>query len=115
MLVFFVSGPVDDATAARVRERVTALARSRPWAGTAPGFFDDPAAEEPGLRTTGCYLRAAAAEDAAAMWAAALAISAELGVTVEIQWREAILGHVRDGEPDPGLDDAVRAIGRPAS
>ena len=108
VLVFFVAGSVDDEIARAVRDRVTALARSRPSAHL--GFFDDPAAVEPAARTTGGYLRPAGAFEVDALWALALALSAELRVTLELQWREAVLGRVRAGVPDAGLESAVRGL-----
>ena len=109
-LVFFVADPVDDALAAEVRHRVRALAAARLWEQHAPGSFDDP---DPGagMRTTGGYLRLdrPAPGDALAVLDAAGALSAEHGVTIEVQWDERVLGHVRGGVPDAGLTDAVRA------
>jgi hypothetical protein len=109
VLVFFVAGPVDDAVAAVVRRRVTDLARSRDWSVRAPGFFDDPGAADAASRTTGCYLSGGAADEIVLVWEAAVATSAELGAVLEVQWREVILGSVRAGVPDPGLEGAVRA------
>ena len=98
ILVFFVTDPVDDATAGAVRRRLGGL-----------GYFDDPAAEAPADRTTGGYVRVTGGAEVDALWQAAVRVSGELGVTVEIQWREQILGHLRHGTPDPGVEAAVRA------
>ena len=63
VLVFFVSDPVDDELAAAVRARVAALRHVRAWSCPAPGFVDDPAAEDPATRTTGGYVRDPAPAD----------------------------------------------------
>lgn len=115
-LVFYVTGPVDDGLAAALRERLRARSGAWAWAATPPGFFDDPAAEHAGQRTTGAYLRVEDEtgpdrDDVAAMWDFALTASAELMVDMEVQWREAPLGRVRSGRPDEGLEAAVLGIG----
>ena len=111
-LVFFVTDAVDDDLASELRRRVRELAASRRWVQHAPGFFDDP---DPGagLRTTGGYLRIerAVGDDAVSLLSVAQAVSAERTVTVELQWQERILGHVRAGDVDPGLLEAVRRAG----
>ena len=86
---------------------MTALARS--WPSAHVGFFDDPAAD-PGARTTGGYLRPAVPAEIEALWGLARSVSADLQLVVELQWREAVLGHVRAGVPDPGLDTAIRGL-----
>ena len=108
-LVFFVVDPVDDDLAAEIRHRMRALAAAHLWEQHAPGFFDDPDPGE-GVRTTGGYLRLdrPAPGDALAVLEAAGALSAEHDVTIEIQWQERILGHVRGGVADEGLLEAVR-------
>jgi len=108
-LVFFVSDPVDDSLAAEVRGEVAALARRRAWSARSPGFFDDPEPEPGSARTTGGFLRldGPAADDVAALFDAVVGLSARLEVACELQWREAILGHVRAGVADPGLEQAV--------
>ncbi len=108
-LVFFVADPVDDALAAAVVGRVRALARARPWSGPPPGWFDDPDAPTAADRTTGGYLRTEAleGEEPRALVAAALALSAELGVGLELQFREVVLGRVRSGRPDAALAAAL--------
>jgi hypothetical protein len=103
VLVFFVADPVDDDVAAAVRRRVAPLRRL--------GFLDDPGATAAQSRTTGGFVRDPQAADAEALWGAALGASRELGITVELQWREAVLGHVRAGRPDAGLREAVLAVG----
>lgn len=92
-LVFFSADPVDDARAEAILARARALAGERSWAGAAPGWFDDPGAESDAARTTGCYLRVDDLEDpdALAMLDAARALSAELGMAVEVQWREDVV------------------------
>ncbi len=113
-LVFFVTDAVDDELAGVIRRQIRALAGSRNWVGRAPGFFDDPDPGE-GLRTTGGYLRveAPAPDDAGALFSAVRMFSAEHQVTVELQWQERILGHIRAGTADPGLQRAIAiAAGR---
>ncbi len=107
-LVFFVADPVDDALAGQVVERVRALAGARAWSAQPPGWFDDPGAETAAERTTGGYLRtdSTAGEEARAVFTAVLALSGELGVHVELQFREELLGQVRRGEADRALRDA---------
>ena len=114
-LVFFVIDPVDDDLAGALRERLRARSGAWAWAATPPGFFDDPAAEHAGRRTTGAYLRVEDAagpdrDDVAAMWDWMITSSAELMVTMEVQWREVPLGRVHSGRPDDGLEDAVLGI-----
>jgi hypothetical protein len=111
-LVFFVVDPVDDELASSLRALVHALADEHPWTDRPPGWFDDPAAR-PSQRTAGAFLRvdgAAARDDVEAMWATALAASATLDVSIEVQWREEILGQVRAGVPDLGLATRMNAI-----
>src|ERR687894_2921021 len=95
-LVFFVTDAVDDDLAGELRRRVRRLASSRMWIGHAPGFFDDP---DPGagVRTTGGYLRIerAVGDDALSLLSVAEAVSAEHTVTVELQWQERVIGHLR--------------------
>lgn len=114
-LVFFVTDPVDDALAGALRDRLRARSGAWAWAGTPPGFFDDPAAEHAGVRTTGAYLRVEEAvgpdqDDIAAMWDWVLSASSELMVTMEAQWREVPLGRIVSGRPDEGLEAAVLGI-----
>lgn len=114
-LVFFVTGPVDDDLATALRERLRARSGAWAWAADPPGFFDDPAAEHEGQRTTGAYLRVEEAagpdpDDVAAIWDWVLTCSSELMVTMEAQWREVPLGRVHSGRPDDGLEAAVLGI-----
>jgi hypothetical protein len=113
-LVFFVVDEVDDALAAEVRARVRALAGGRPWRDHPPGFFDDPEPAPGSPRTTGGYLRVEAAvadgDDARAFCAAVQAFSSEFEIDVELQWQEAILGRVRAGVPDDGLEEQLAAV-----
>ncbi len=114
-LVYFVTDEVDDDLARAMRQHVRALAESRVWIRHAPGFFDDPDPGE-GLRTTGGFLRVeepASADDAAAVFAAVRLFSGEHQVTIELQWQEKILGHIRSGTADSGLQRAISiATGR---
>jgi hypothetical protein len=113
-LVFFVVNAVDDALAAEVRSRVRAVAGSRTWRDTPPGFFDDPEPAPGSPRTTGGYLRVesgtADGDDARAFCAAVQAFSSEFEVDLELQWREAILGRVRAGVPDDGLEEQLATV-----
>lgn len=113
-LVFFVTDVVDDHLADEVRRRIQLLAGSREWRDSAPGFFDDPAPAPGSPRTTGGYLRipdAHADEDEARAFCAAVqAFSTDAEVDVELQWRELILGRVRAGVPDDGLEEALREV-----
>jgi hypothetical protein len=118
-LVFFVADPVDDALAAEIRARVRALSGSRGWRDHPPGYFDDPEPAAGSPRTTGAYLRVesgtADGDDARAFCAAVQAFSSEFDVDVELQWREAVLGRVRGGVPDDGLEeDLARVTGEDA-
>lgn len=112
-LVFFVTDPVDDDLAGHVQSRVRMLSSSRAWRDM-PGFFDDPspAAESP--RTTGGYLRVDAevadGDDVRAFCGAVQAFSSEFAVDVELQWREAVLGRVRAGVPDDGLEEQLASV-----
>ena len=112
-LVFFVVDPVDDVLAGHVRSRVRMLAASRAWRDL-PGFFDDPSPGPESPRTTGGYLRVetgpADGDDVRAFCAAVQAFSAEFAVDVELQWREAVLGRVRAGTPDDGLEEQLAAV-----
>jgi len=87
-LVFFAAGPVDDALADAIRDRVRAV----PGAG----WFDDPGGE----RTTGGYVRAESpeAQHGRDLLAAARDLSATHGVVIEVQWREEVLGHLEGGD-----------------
>ena len=114
-LVIFVTEPVDDDLAGALRDRLRARAGAWAWAASPPGFFDDPAAEHAGQRTTGAYLRvedgaAPDPDDVTAMWDWVLSASSELMVTMEVQWREVPLGRVHSGRPDDGLEAAVLGI-----
>ena len=113
--MFFVAGAVDDEVARAVRDRVTSLARGHAWPGHSPGFFDEPHPGESHTRTTGGYLRSPDVAGVQRLWDTVLETSMALEVTLELQWREAILGHVRSGRPDPGLREAVLATAAPAS
>ena len=113
-LVFFVTDPVDDELAEHVRARVQMLAGSRGWRDRPPGYFDEPEPAPESPRTTGGFLRVedatADGDDARAFCAAIQAFSAEFGVDVELQWREVVLGRVRGGVPDDGLEDKLAAV-----
>ena len=113
-LVFFVTGAVDDDLAGHVRSRVRMLAGGRAWRDHPPGYFDDPEPDPGSPRTTGGFLRVEQAtadgDDARAFCAAVQALSAEFEVDVELQWRERVLGRVRQGVPDDGLEEALAAV-----
>ena len=113
-LVFFVVDAVDDALATEVRARVRSVSSGRALRDSPPGFFDDPAPAADSPRTTGGYLRiehgAADGDDARAFCAAAQAFSSEFQVDLELQWRETVLGRVRAGVPDDGLEEQLAAV-----
>ena len=114
-LVFFVTGPVDDALAAALRDRLRLRAGAWAWAAASPGWFDDPSACEGEERTTGAYLRVEEADgvdvaDVDAMWEWVLGASGELMVSFEVQWREVPLGRIHQGRPDEGLMETLRGI-----
>ena len=90
-LVFFVRDPVDDALAEAVTGRVQAV----PGAG----WFDDPGAATQDERTTGGYVRCTGPEEpvAEALLDAARAVSADLTVEVEVQWREEPVARIVGG------------------
>jgi hypothetical protein len=66
-----------------------------------------------GIRTTGGYLRieSPCEDDALALLDVAAGVSAGHDVTVELQWQERVIGHIRSGAADPGVEDAVRGAG----
>jgi hypothetical protein len=113
-LVFFVTDPVDDALAEHVQARVQMLAASRAWRDQPPGYFDEPEPAPDSPRTTGGFLRVedgpADGDDVRAFCAAIQAFSAEFGVDVELQWREAVLGRVRGGVPDDRLEEQLAVV-----
>ncbi len=113
-LVFFVTSAVDDALAESVRGRTRRLAGGRAWRDQPPGFFDDAAPAPGSPRTTGAFLRVEAGtadgDDARAFCAAVQAFSGEFEVDVEVQWRERILGRVRAGVPDDGLEEQLATV-----
>jgi hypothetical protein len=113
-LVFFVADPVDDALAEHVRSRVRMLAARRAWRDQPPGYFDDPEPAPGSVRTTGGYLRVTEAtadgDDARAFCAAVQAFSAEFQIELELQWRERVLGRVRAGVPDDGLEEELAGV-----
>jgi len=49
-------------------------------------------------------------DDARALCAGVQAFSGEFAVDVELQWREAVLGRVRSGVPDGGLEEALAEV-----
>ena len=49
-------------------------------------------------------------DDARAFCAAVQAFSSEFEVDVELQWRELVLGRVRAGVPDDGLEEQLAAV-----
>lgn len=113
-LVFFVTSEVDDALAAQVRDRTRMLAGTRAWRDRSPGYFDEPEPAPGSPRTTGAFLRVeqphADGDDARAFCGAVQALSSEFEVDVELQWREQVLGRVRAGVPDDGLEEGLAAV-----
>ena len=94
-LVLFVADPAGDAHAAALRDTARGL--------KGVGFFDDP--DLGGQRTTGTYLETETLEDPTALEliARVAEVSGELGCRIEVQHREAILGHLVAGSPDEAL------------
>ena len=98
-LVLFVADPAEDSHAAALRE----VARGLKGAG----FFDDP--ELGGERTTWTFMRTERIGEPAALEliARVAELSGELGLRIEVQHRERILGHLVSGRPDPDLAAAL--------
>jgi hypothetical protein len=98
-LVLFVADPAED----RHAEALRAVAREVAGAG----FFDDPEAEA--ARTVGTYLCVDTLAEPAAqgLVARVAAVSERFSLRVEVQLREEILGHIRDGRPDAALAAAL--------
>jgi hypothetical protein len=98
-LVAFVADRANDQHAGELR----ALARSLDGAG----FFDDPAGGE--QRTVGTYARVEALGDelARALIGHVGELSGRLGVRIEVQFDERILGHLVSGVPDAALIAAL--------
>ena len=109
-LVFFSRDPVDDGLAGEIVGRVRALAGSRAWPCPPPGWFDDPDAATAAERTCGGYLRIddLAGDEAAALLAAARALSAELELVVAVEFNERPLGQFSAGAADGALAALVR-------
>jgi len=99
-LVVFVADPATDDHADALR----ALARGLDGAG----FFDDPVGDE--QRTVGAYARVDSLADelAQALLGHAGELSGRLMVRIEVQFDEAILGHLESGVPDAALMAALR-------
>lgn len=85
-LVFFARDPVDDALAQGILDRIRAVPDV--------GWFDDPGAGSAAERTTGGYVKVAHLDAPLAhgLRSVAQAVSADLELRVELQWREAVLG-----------------------
>jgi hypothetical protein len=99
-LVAFVADPAGDPHADAMRE----LARHVAGAG----FFDG--GEEGAERTVGAYVAAGSVDDpgARALLAAAGGLAKRLGVRLEVQHAEIVLGELgRDGRPDARLAAAL--------
>jgi hypothetical protein len=98
-LVAFVADRADDRHAGELR----ALARSLDGAG----FFDDPAGGE--QRNVGTYARVEALGDelAQALIGHVGELSGRLGIRIEVQFDERILGHLVSGVPDAALTAAL--------
>ena len=112
-LVYFLTDEVDDAIARRVANRVRVLASRRTWKSELPGFLDSAEEGDGAERTTGAYVKLTEdymPEDVLAFWEEIVGVSAELGCSVEVQYREEVLGRVHAGEPEEGLPAAVLAI-----
>lgn len=110
-LVFFSRDPVDDELAGEIVTRVRSLAGARVWGCPAPGWFDEPDAEAEEARTCGGYLKVddLAGDDAAALLAAARSLSAELEVTVAVEFGERPLGtFAPGGVPSAALEALLR-------
>ena len=103
-LVLFVADPAEDSHAAALRE----VARGLKGAG----FFDDP--ELGGERTTGTFMRTETIGEPAALEliARVAELSGELGLRIEVQHREEILGHLVSGRPYARLSAALGYMGR---
>lgn len=99
-LVAFVADPAADPHADALRN----LARAVPGVG----FFDDPQGGE--QRTVGVYARVETLEDplAQALIGHVGELSELMRVRVEVQFAEAILGHLEAGVPDASLVAALR-------
>ena len=97
-LVFFVRDPVDDALAAAIVDRVRAF----PGAG----WFDDPGAATAAERTTGGYVRVTGPDEPSArsLREVARTVSSDLGLVVELQWREQVVAHCHGGSWRPLAD-----------
>ena len=111
--MYFLTGEVDDAVAERVADRVRVLASRRTWKSDLPGFFDSAEDGEGAERTTGGYVKLGdeyLPEDVLAVWEEIVGLSSELACSVEVQYREQVLGRVHAGEPEEGLPAAVLAI-----
>jgi hypothetical protein len=98
-LVAVVADRADDAHADALRE----LARELDGAG----FFDDPAGGEE--RTVGAYANVEALTDelARALLGHVGELSGRLELRIEVQFDEAVLGHLVSGVPDPALTAAL--------
>ena len=110
-LVFFSRDPVDDDLAAEIVSRVRSLAGARVWSCPAPGWFDEPDAATEADRTCGGYLKVddLAGDDAAALLSAARSLSAELEVSVAVEFNERSLGSFAPGGvPDGALEALLR-------
>src|SRR5688500_13988738 len=110
-LVFYSRDAVDDELAREIVERVRSLAGGRVWGCPAPGWFDEPDAEVATERTCGAYLKVddLAGDDAVALLAAARTLSAELEVSVAVEFNERPLGTFEPGGvPSPALEALLR-------
>jgi hypothetical protein len=98
-LVAFVADRANDQHAGELRARARSL--------DGAGFFDDPAGGE--QRTVGAYARVEALGDelAQALIGHVGELSGRLGVRIEVQFDERILGHLESGVPDAELMAAL--------
>jgi hypothetical protein len=92
-LVFYCGDPVDDELAAEITRRVRGVTAGR------AGWFDEPDAASAAERTCGGYLQTEdlAADEATALLEVARALSAELELTVAVEFNERPLGQFAPG------------------
>ena len=108
-LVFYSRDAVDDDLAGEITARVRSLAGARVWGCPAPGWFDEPDATTADERTCGGYLKVEdlGGDDAAALLASARTLSAELEVSVAVEFNERPLGTFAPGGVPAGALEAL--------
>ena len=110
-LVFYSRDPVDDELAGELVGRVRSLAGARVWSCPAPGWFDEPDAEDAAARTCGGYLKVddLAGDDAAALLHAARDLAREVEVAVAVEFNERPIGTFAPGGiADGALETLIR-------